>query len=136
MPSFQRGVRILTPPIEAIFPYRLSDKFEYPTTQEFKSLLVEKISIHFIDGRPMIEVEFPKLMRSFSKVHGHPHLRRFDAGVRLPYDEGKPALNFHLEYDIDKHVIDGYVDYCPTPEATHIDFIELEYAILFSPTKD
>jgi hypothetical protein len=143
MPQFQRGVRILTPPIEALFPYTLSEKFPYPEKQEFKTLLVERVNIHYTDGRTMVEVEFPKTMRSFSKAQGPAHLRRFDAGMRLPCkgaargtDVEENALNFHLEYDIDKHVINGYVDYYPSPEATHVDFIELEYAILFSPTKD
>ena len=134
MPPFKRGTRLLTAPIEAAFPYTLSVKYPYPAG-DFKSLAIENIIVHFTDGTPMVEVPFPRSMRYFGKDNHHPNLRRFDSGIRFPDDVLKRCLNFHLSYDIDKHVIDGYVDYLPSAHDSKIDFIELEYAIAFSPVE-
>jgi hypothetical protein len=133
MAPFQRGIRIFTAPIEATFPYTLSEKYPLPDDQTFKSLSVEKFYVHFVDTTPMMEIFFPKGMRNFGKGDGKVHLRQFDAGLRFPDHDPWRCLNFHLSYDIEKHVLDGYVDYLPSPPETKIAFIELEYCFSFSP---
>lgn len=131
--AFERNVRIFTKPHEAIFPQDLSKTYPYPADQHFKSLSIEVIYVHFTDGKIMQSVQMPKGMRSFAKGE-NAHTKRYDAGLRLP--EGEGVLNFHLSYDISKRVIDGFVDYSPSPVVTKISHVELEYVITFSPDKD
>ncbi len=92
--------------------------------------------VHFTDGTPMLEVEFPRGMRYFGKDTYKPTFRRFDSGIRFPLKDPKRCLNFHLSYDIEAHVIDGFVDYLPNAIDSKIDYIELEYAIAFTPVKE
>lgn len=131
--GFERNVRLFTKPHEAIFPLELSKIYPYPKDQEFKSLAIETIHIHFSHGKPMLEIQFPKGMRTFAASTGKPTQKRFDSGIRLPAPKQTHALNFHLSYDIPERLIDGYVDYYPTPEATGISHIELSFVVTFSP---
>lgn len=131
--GFERNVRLFTKPHEAVFPLNLSKTYPYPQDQEFKSLVVETIYVHFMHGAPMHTLQFPKGMRSFASVTGKPAHKRFDAGLRLGLAAPTHALNFHLSYDIHERLIDGYVDYYPNPEATQISHIELDFVVTFSP---
>lgn len=131
--GFERNVRLFTKPHEAIFPLDLSKIYPYPEGQVFKGLAIETIHIHFTHGKPMLELQFPKGMRSFANSTGKPTHKRFDSGIRLPTPNAIHALNFHLSYDIPECLIDGYVDYFPTPEATQISHIELSFVVTFSP---
>jgi hypothetical protein len=131
--GFERNVRIFTKPHEAVFPLDLSKIYPYPADQHFKSLSVEAIHVHFTDGRPMQSMQMPKGMRSFAKGQ-HAHDKRYDAGLRFP--DSEHAVVCHLSYDIAKHLIDGFVDYTPSPEVTKVSHVELEYVITFSPEKD
>jgi len=134
MAAFQRGIRLFTAPIEANFPTTLSEHYPYPDDQAFQSLAVERIYVHFTDDTPLLELTFPKGMRAFGKGDGkHPHLRYFDSGLRFPATDPWRCLHFHLSYDSVTHVLDGYVDYLPSPTASKIDSIELEYCLSFKP---
>lgn len=135
--AFQRGIRIITHPLEAIFPIKIAELFPFPEDQVFKGLSVENLFIHFMDDEPLREVAFPKGMRAFSRTTGNLNKeRRFDAGIPFLKDGTRVGLNFHLSYDIEEKIINGYVDYYPTPGDTKINFIEIEYHITFSPSKD
>jgi hypothetical protein len=131
--GFERNIRLFTKPHEAIFPLDLSKIYPYPEHQAFKSLGIETIFVHFSHGKPMQEIQLPKGMRTFANSTGKPTHKRFDCGMRLPKADGIQALNFHLSYDIPERLIDGYVDYYPTPEATGISHIELAFVVTFSP---
>jgi hypothetical protein len=131
--GFERNVRIFTKPHEAIFPLDLSKVYPYPADQHFKSLSIETVYVHFTDGHPMQTLQMPKGMRSFAKGEDPLH-KRYDAGLRFP--EGDAAVLFHLSYDISKQLLDGFVDYTPSPAVTKVSHVELDYVITFSPEKD
>jgi hypothetical protein len=133
--AFERPMRIRTAPIEAIFPYTLNNKhYPYPTDQDFQSLAIEAVTVHFNDGTRLVEILLPRYLRYFGKDPHKPSIKHYEGGIRLP--NRSLALLLRLSYDVDTAVLDGYVDYSKDPYAAHIDYVELEYSVAFRFPKD
>lgn len=121
---YRRPSRIYTGPVEAVFPFNLTDFVKLPPEAVFKSLSIDAIHVHYTRDR-MVEHQFPADMRAFNRCvlpMASPETVFFVGGAWFDTAADRigglvPALDFRLEYDPRTGLVNGTVQPLRAPFA-------------------